>query len=261
MESSIPELPKCLIEAFPPQPFDLLVLLRHHITDEMLEEIASADNGMSYQEHLSALRHARDWLGFSVPMSWEPHEVLSLFRWHETGPTTHRSNVLKRAFCCICLLLDDVHQDSRVHMIGSAIDPLTRLLENVLALGSEYPESLARFITWRLPHFDPDFSRDRPFFAVSLLILSLVARKISESEIPKLIDWVIEEVRLEQTLVAGIDQGTPKLLDMQWCSQSDYLWRRHSELLIGETSWIQSPSIRNRVLEIARRLTEQTPLT
>lgn len=253
MEIKPPELSKCLIEAFPSHPLALLVLLRPYIDDEMLEEIANADYGLDAQEHLSALKQVRDRLSFSVPMSWKPHEVLNLFRYHETGPTAHRQNVLKRAFCCICLLLDEVHRESRVHMIGSAIDPLTRLLENILALGGEYPEAFAQFITWRLPHVDPDYARDRPFFAVAIFILAVFSRKVPECDIPKLIDWLNEEVELERS-VMEITAKKDRLLDMERCSQSDYIWRRVAERLCEESVWIESQAIRERVIDIAGRL-------
>jgi hypothetical protein len=60
MELKPPELPKCLIEAFPPNAFALFMLIRPEVDDEMLKEIAAADCGFGLEENLVILRRMLD---------------------------------------------------------------------------------------------------------------------------------------------------------------------------------------------------------
>jgi hypothetical protein len=190
-----------------------------------------------------------------TPLEWNPHEVLALCRWDESGPNADRRNVIQRAFCCVCLLFDSANPNS-YDDCGSQ-DSLVRLLENVLSLGGECPEALARFITWRLPHVDPDFTRDRPFFAVALSILAVLSRKVHERDIPKLIDWLNEEVELERN-VMGTTAKKDRLLDLEeWCSQSDHIWRRLAEQLFREADAMTSVQIRDCIRGIANQLNEK----
>jgi hypothetical protein len=251
MELKLPEMPKSLIEAFPPNAFALFMLIRPEVDDEMLKEIAAADYGNGLEENLVIMRRMLDKYELVTPLEWNPHEVLALCRWDETGPNADRRNVIQRAFCCVCLLFDSANSNS-YDDFGSS-DSLVRLLENILALGGEYPEAFARFIIWRLPHIDPDYARDRPFFAVALFIIAVLSRKIPEGDIPKLIDWLNEEVELERSVMETTAKKD-RLLDMERCSQSDYIWRRVAERLRQESVWIESQAIRERVLDIAGRL-------
>lgn len=251
MEIKTPDLPNYLVENFPPNMIELLKLIRPEVDDEMLLNIADADYGNGLEENLNILRRIVDKIEFVSPLKWNPREVLTLCRWAETGPNTSRRNIIQRVFCCYCLLCDS--GDPKICPGTGWEDSIVRLLENALVLGPDFSEALARFIVWRLPLVDPDYSRNRPFLAVALFILAVLTRKIAEQDIPMLIDWLNEEVEFERDIMQ-ITEKNDRQLDMEWCPQSKHIWKRTAARLGTESVWIQSIDIREKVIDIAKRL-------
>jgi hypothetical protein len=151
------EIPAELIAAFPPSEDVLLACARRAIDDEMLVEIAGADDGTDFDAHLAALRPIRDQGIVPVPLAWRPGEVLELIRWSnpddpesKPGGTGLRSHQM-RAFACAALLRAGAEPENYYYdRPGSSESSLGLCLLSAKALGEEMSEAVARFLTWRI---------------------------------------------------------------------------------------------------------------
>ncbi|KLU02318.1 hypothetical protein RISK_005384 [Rhodopirellula islandica] len=89
-----------------PSSDDLLRIVFSNVDESMLREIAAADYGEVFDEHLEQLAVIKSGK-ILAPMQWEPKEVLELIRWSEPedpswspGSTGDRGHWM-RLFACV----------------------------------------------------------------------------------------------------------------------------------------------------------------
>src|SRR5207244_1506392 len=131
------------------------------------------DYGDRASEHRSELERIRKGVDLEKPLTWEPNEVLSLFRWSDFVSEKRLKQPeefhLARAFCCCALLLiPDVHGNREPF----DVDALAPLIESCLELGDKCRIQLAQFISWSLPEMEV---WDEPYLLYALGFVVSVA--------------------------------------------------------------------------------------
>lgn len=257
----VPGLPPQLPRAFPPDADALLQLARAHVDDAMLREIAAADYGMQADEHLAALRVIRDTGAVPAPMGWVPQEVLELIRWSEpddpawkpgsAGQRGHRM----RAFACAALLRAS-GEPANALTLDVSNSTLAQMLASALALGREWQEALAGFLTWRIP--EHPVNEDRPYLAFALLFLAVLLRdgRLDGDALAAAAQWVIDEEAAAADLVFYGYPATPgPWLIRLGPNMRDSVWRSFAARLRDEAPALP-PAAREPVLLVADALLE-----
>lgn len=245
-----------LIQALiPPTPAaddGLLVALRPHVDDEMLDDIARADYGMEADAHLRELRAIRDDGTVPAPMDWVPREVLSLVRWTEPGdPNQSLWDHHRLAFVCAALLRADAEPANHATLI-SEVDSLAGLLDSAIVLGGPILDAALPFLAWRVAH--PAEDTERPFFAFGVLLLAVLRRqRYAEERIGELAVAVIdEEARVRQRHLL---HGAPGFLTgLTNYNQKIATWQRLGRRLAAEARDFADPTARGWLAEIGDAL-------
>ena len=255
-------IPPALLAAFPPAPGALLHLLRARVDDGMLREIARADYGMDEDEHLAALLPIRDRGEVPRAMGWEPKEVLELIRWSEPEDpewkpgSTGRRGHLMRAFACAALLRAAAEPGQIGYHCGEN-STVAQLVASALALGPAVQGAAARFLAWRIPRLEPE--DERPFFAFGLLVLATLLRegRLDDAALAAAADWVVAEEAEERAALGPCLPANPDgwLLGLTWHNQKDAVWRSLAERLGREAETMPPGPARDRLLEVALRVT------
>lgn len=255
MNAHANDVPRCLIEAFPPDAFALFLGIRPYVDGLIIDDIANADCGYGVEENLKALQRRLDLQDLMIPIQWEPHEVLSLVRWERPAQNDDLRFYFRRAFCCTCLLLAATHPESW-NLISSEVDTLIQLLDCVLALGETFTNAFGQFITWRMNQIPADGENERVFFALILFFIAVTTRRITEGELRTITDWLIRTEDHERTAMGEfIPYPSQWLLGLTHFNQEIDTWRRHANRLISSSQWIRDDAVREGVLDVVRRLT------
>ncbi len=246
------DIPASLITAFPPSADLLLDRARRHTDDAILVEIARADYGDMADEMLAELRLIRDKGTVPAPMQSQLTEVLELIRWSdpeapnsppfEPGPTGRRGHQT-RLFACAVLLFADAEPANQY--IDNAHDStLAQCLVSAKALGAEFSEAAARFLTWRIPRME--FFANQQLFALGLLILATRLRtgRIADSALGELAEWVIAEEALYRQKQFPSDPLNP--MPVAFSLQSRF-WRSLAAELMEEAASIRADDVRTNL--------------
>ncbi len=245
------DVPALLLAAFPPSADLLLECARHHIDDTMLREIARADYGHLADEMLAELRPIRDTGVIPVPMHWQLTEVLGLTRWcnpevpnappFQSGPTGRRGHQI-RLFACAVLLRAAAELANRGNDIAYD-STLAQCLTSAKVLGEDISESVARFLTWRIPRM---WRCSEPLLlALGLLILAvrLRSRGITDSMLGNVAEWVLaEEASYRQAFPLNPADPMPVAFSLQ-----SGFWQSLATELMDEAAEIRAADVRTNV--------------
>ena len=157
-----------------PSSDELLRIVLVHVDDSMLREIAAADYGQDFDEHLEQLAAIKSGK-ILAPMRWEPKEVLELIRWSEPedptwspGSTGDRGHWM-RLFACAALLRAAAEPANEGHFTGED-STIIQLVDSVMKLGEKTSMAALKFLCWCMQARSLS-DWDRPYFAVAILIL------------------------------------------------------------------------------------------
>ena len=252
---------KEILDKYLPNSDGLLSDLSISINDSMLKEIANADYGSDFKEHLSKLKSIRDKNEIPVPLRWHPREVLELIRWSEPddpkwkpGSTGFRGHLM-RAFCCAALLRSGVESQNRDYLEGEN-QTIAQLLESLRVIDSTYSESAIRFFAYQLLNYDKT-NKDSPFYILGFLILVLRNRKpVCDKDIDEIVSWLIqEEARIRAADWSVIKDDEPNwLLGLTFHDLKNSVWRAYAEELSDMACSITNHKTRERVLEVGSML-------
>jgi hypothetical protein len=234
----------------------LLSLLRPHLDDDMLQQIADADWGMNADLNLARLRQIRDDGAVFAPMDWEPREVLSLVRWSEPAdPNAGPRDDFIRAFVCAALLRTDAEPENQPHC-DSENETLAQLVAASISLSGEFVEGATRFLAWKIAHVAID--EERPCFAFALLLLVVLRRaRYAEEEVGRLAEAVVAEAGRVQERMREHRTAQPGwILCLTHHNQKHHLWQRHGRRLLAEAEKFRSPTVRAWLTEIGRGVVE-----
>lgn len=235
------------------------------ITEDMLAEIARADYGTGFEDHLQALRRLRDRDISDQPMAWEPQEVLNLFRWSEFGDDrtgreqrTEQAFHLMRAFCCALILEASVTPANHEEFVGNN-QTLIQLLESARVLGPDDEARLPAFIAWLIPRA-PAFEDEVGFYGIAFV--STVVRHGRKADddanfLIKVIDAC--EAEFEKLLITWTDpvnnNGDRWLLGWTHFNQRHGKWEQLGRQLSIEAENIEQEQLRKRLKRLSSWLT------
>jgi hypothetical protein len=208
-----------MIQAFltslEPDGDQLLAEISKHITDDMLEEIASADYGQDQNQHLGKLRRLRDTGTFVEPMHWYPCEVLELIRNSEPEDPSWRPGSLgvrghwMRAFACTALLRA---LGPPWEYKADAALPSYTLIQLIYSLGAlpvDLTSPALRMLAWPMLQSDLEGKDEQViFYGVGLLWLALHRNPPPPDRgLAALSEWIVRrESELSQQLPGGFDR-------------------------------------------------------
>jgi len=231
-----------VLDALDPQPDALLRLLAPEIDDSMLEEIAGADHGVDFEEHLAALRRIRDEGHVFEPTGMVPGEVLEIIAirdidsgWDPRSPRPRAHAI--RLFACAAIARAAGAPENRDRFLAEDRAAL-HLAASAIVLGREHAVAALRSLAWRLAVLSRDGDSDPRL--VSLLLTLLVVLAASSW-------WPGDDSRSIIDLAACLDGGVET--------------RITDDLLIGmvRTSWIEPerrlpPEAADRMRALGERL-------
>ncbi len=172
-----------IFEHLDPADGPLLQLVRQHVDDLMLREIAEADYGFDVDGHLKALKEIKAG-AIPAPMQWEPREVLELIRWSEPedpnwspGSTGERGHWM-RLFVCAILLRAAAEPENDGYFDGDD-STIIQLVDSAMKLGNEISIAALQFLCWRMDHRTLT-EWDRPYFAIAILMLAVSLDKSTQ---------------------------------------------------------------------------------
>lgn len=252
------ELPAALAARFPPSRRRLLDVTRVSINDTMLEEIAAADYGCDFDEHLAALRPIRDEGKLLEPFDWNPGEVLELTRYCDpecpnpppfapgsTGLRGHRI----RAFACAALLYRGTQHDT------AADATLAQCLVSARALEPEVSEAIGCFLTWETQRIEE--KPRNPYgngwlFALGLLIVaSRPTDRLPDQVLAETAAWVLAEEGLWRE---GDDPSDPKPAPP---GLGRGLWKPLTAELVENAALVEDARVRDELKFIGTMLTDE----
>ncbi|WP_345682466.1 hypothetical protein [Novipirellula caenicola] len=163
-----------LLDQHEPSSTELLRIASSHVDDAMRREIAAADYGQDFDEHLEQLTAIRSGK-ILAPMRWEPKEVLELIRWSEPedptwspGSTGDRGHWM-RLFACGTLLRAAAEPANEGYFTGE--DSTTvQLIDSAIKLGEKTSIAVLKFLCWCMQTRSLG-DWDRPYFAVGIMVL------------------------------------------------------------------------------------------
>jgi hypothetical protein len=179
-----------------PEAEGLLRDISLHISDEMLEEIASSDYGQDMERHFAALKQIRDTGLFPKEMHWFPGEVLELYRnsWFENMEMRQGRFELEawaRAFCCAALL----RATREPWNYGDGISTeytMIRLIHSLRVLPVDLTPQAVKFIAWLLANSEPEGVDDQVCaYGIALLWFALNRNPAVDDEVLiSLVNWI-----------------------------------------------------------------------
>lgn len=200
-------------------------LLRQHISDEQLADIARSDYDQSTAKHYRALRSIID-LGQLPPrLEWEPREVLSLCRWRKYQDDEEARKTV--FFCSFCLLAAAESNESS-EMIDGQIDNLILAIDTAHQLGEPWLEELDRFLSQLLPNISLQVhDDDYLYFHLAVYLIALMLT-LPEQECQARLAQVICAERSVQTYWTHT-QVTPRadILSYTCFDMRHALWRKY----------------------------------
>lgn len=227
----LPEPPA--LSDFVPSDNTLLDWLRPRIDDSMLDDIARADDGTRNKKHFRELRIIRNSGVLPSPLLSEPTDVLQIISWSEPedpewkpGSIGERGQLM-RAFCC-AVLLQAVAEHEWSHDFAGQHVTIIQLTASVLALGGEPAEAALDFL-WNRSIALAEGNKDRPFFALAILLLGASKYELdSDEQIRQQAEWVmIEEAEARRRELHRFAKSHPSwLLGLQHYRVKDETWRR-----------------------------------
>ena len=221
----------------------LLELAFRRVDDSMLREIAGADYGMHAKAHLRellAIKAGR----MSVPLKWEPKEVLELTRWSEpndpsseSGSAAARDHWMRLLSCAILIrAAAEPENDGYITGEGSTI---IQLVDSAIKLGEETTVATLQFLRWCMEYRRlPEWSH--PYFAVAVLPLSVLLNKCD----PQITRYLIAAANSEVIAFSQLfddcqvsqkwKDATRRILIESIAASEDV--RRFGTLLLGRTN-------------------------
>lgn len=127
------------LDGWPASASALFDWLRERVRPDILREIANEDYGHKADEHHAALREICSTGLLPTSATWEPFEVIRLYRWGNADTTDHVARALS---CVLLMLVPDSDPVDPVMTTG----PI--LVESCLALGSEATQLGEQFFAW-----------------------------------------------------------------------------------------------------------------
>lgn len=162
------------LDQLDPSSDDLLRIVFSNVDESMLREIAAADYGQDFDEHLEQLAAIKSGK-ILAPMQWEPKEVLELIRWSEPedpswspGSTGDRGHWI-RLFACAALLRAASEPANQGYFTGED-STIIQLVESAMKLGDKTSHAALKFLCWCMQTRPPE-ETERPYFAIGTLIL------------------------------------------------------------------------------------------
>jgi hypothetical protein len=230
-----PPIPEKILKGFDPARDSLLAWLGEQINDDLLGIIAGADYGEDYNEHFQALQLIRDELSIPSPLRWVPREVLELIRWSnpenpkwKPGLTGHDGHLI-RAFACATLVIAGGDPATSGY-ISSENETLIHLAASCQVLASTANQLYLQLLAWRVLTGTVNYE-ERPFFALAILLQTLVSRPaivVEGSDLKELAEWVmVEEAALRKQLGYFYSGGLTErwLFDLTVFSQCENIWQ------------------------------------
>lgn len=178
----------------------LLSRVSKHITDEMLAEIAMADYGSDWEQHLASLRLVRDRGVFVQHMHWYPCEVLELVR-HSRG---HWIGAFTGA-----ALLRAMNEPWNYSGSEQPSYTLIKLLSSLEELPVDFTPESVRLLSWMMLNSHLEGSDPQPiYFGVALLWLTLRGRvPASDQDLIEMADWIVRhEAELHKNCNCAFDR-------------------------------------------------------
>lgn len=229
------------------------------VNDSMLKEIANADYGMDADEYFGLLRSIRGSKGGDElePYIGEALEVLNLIR-HSTPGRKDRDGHIMRSFACAAIL--------RIKASGVSLGYLdcqdenvilAALLESLETLGATYQNCALSFIVWRLECIGEE-NTAKPFYIFALLVLGLQAKHtFTDKQVAVVINWLYrEEHNVRSGNWAVFPDHSPQwLLGLTYFDSHHSIWVSLGEDLLNHVDHVEDLKIRDRIREIASKLT------
>ncbi len=255
-----------LLSSYAPSQWTLFDWLSSRIDDALLAEIAAADYGMNKDLHFAALRLIREQKLISVPLEWEPREVLELTRWSEPDqpyrkplpnvpePPSGMEGHLIRAFSCTVLLLA-AGEDKQLEYVHGENGTLIQLVASALELGREAQELTRRFLCWRmLPLITTE--GERPFFVLAVLFLSasLFEDGGRSTDLLTLSEWVVAEEHKAWLEADGYDAEERWLFGLTFHDLLREVWQNTAQSVLRDTTKGFSPEAASALNDIVDRL-------
>ena len=248
-------IPTEILSRFEPSADGLLDHLRKQVDDEMLQEIAESDAG-DYNDgpQFAALKQLRDSGVIPVPMKWEPMEALQLTTYGEPGafgdPSEEefRREHLARAFACAAMLRAEVEPEN--HFLGRE-GGVASLVSSALFLGVQVEQQCGAFLLWRIDQFK--WYEKRPLFALALVLLCVLSRRVNDANVIVLCDWVLEEKAAERSCHEARCRNLnwERGLSFHGMRRSPLVWRVLSAQLKEHAACCAEQRVRERLTEIA----------
>ena len=184
----------------------LLRLVFQNVDESMLREIAEADYGMDASAHLAALRAIVNG-DVPAPMKWEPQEVLELVRWSEPEDPNWKPGSIgarghwMRLFSCAVLIRCAAESANDGYFLGED-STIIQLVDSAIKLGQDTSLAALQFLLWRWE--DRELNEwDRPYFAIAILLLSVLLGKCDNRTAAELIATTSSDERTPAKLLAG----------------------------------------------------------
>ncbi|WP_144977256.1 hypothetical protein [Bremerella volcania] len=183
------------MKAFPASEDRLFESLRPAVDNDMLKDIAMADNGHQWEEMYEQLRIIRDRGEIPDRFDWQLDEVLCLTRWSDpdkpnpppfrSGPMGPKGFVTRLFVCTVLMRQEQTPREDWDSNVAISLASAARI-------GPDADDALARFLTYRLRQItNPD---DR--FYARLGILTIALRRgnqgITESDLETLADQLLD---------------------------------------------------------------------
>lgn len=227
------DLPDRVTETFPPDRSRLFDLVRSQTTDEMLEAVSRADYGQDAPAHLLELKRIRDGINLESPITWNPNEVLSLFRWGEFESEKLLTDRLTfhqaRAFCAGALLCVPDQHENRQLLSNEAVAPL---IESCTVLGVGHLKLLAQQLVAQVQLLEP-WDQDFLFNAFGLVATVNLLPDSPKETVEELEEWFMH-AHTESLAWHITDQGCKigTFLDIPNATISRGRWARIASRII-----------------------------
>jgi hypothetical protein len=253
-------MPSVPFGVFQPEPDKLLRLISSRIDEAMLQEIAAADYGYDADDHLLHLRRIRDEGSFTIPMRWEPREVLELIRWSQPedpewkpGAPGVRGHWM-RAFACTALLRAAGEVDNQELREGWN-ETLIQLIESLNVLGAEFNEPASALLAWLIIRFESDAdTQNLAFLGVGLLWFGLHHQlPVPDETIVSLSLWIVAREKHARECQWQYDGW---LLGTTNYNQQHAAWKRLGGAFADLDLASRSPAARDWVRLIGNELAE-----
>ncbi|HLO97321.1 MAG TPA: hypothetical protein VK171_01890 [Fimbriimonas sp.] len=223
-----------MAEAFPPDPEALFLRLCSLVSDDMLKVISKSDYGMDARKHLHALRKLTSNPSNFDSQGWDPHEVLSLFRWARYSDQHRKGGfdqfMMAKAFAASAVLSHEYsdHPD----FSSNAVFPL---LESCLMLGEDFCTLLLQSMTYAMVSLEP-WDEDYLFAAFAMVaIFTLVPELGARVDFDELADWFVS-AHVEIIAWHRIEQNSPKIFAQIGYLNSLYAdWTKLLRIVVGAT--------------------------